>query len=113
SKEDVRKMLQNWETPNENDSHYKDNMDNEYNQSEEGKQKLKDGDDNKNSKESDKPEVVPSSENTLRYMKDLYFRESEEPFYIDSDDDELDDDYFRNSLIQARNAGEEVELSLD
>lgn len=56
-------------------------------------------------------------EQSLRYMKDLYFRESEDDAgvrYIDYDDDNsADEDDFRSALTQAQSVNDVVEIQLD
>ena len=129
SKEDVRKMLATWETPNQNDDHYEDNFNNPVHRSKEGVEKLEKGEGNSKDVAGNGTEVEVGENNlgkdpnfdranTIRLMKDLYFRESEEygtnTTYIDTtDSDTSDEDAFKNALLKAQTLGEVVELELD
>lgn len=128
SKEDVRKMLSTWETPNKNDDHYEDNYNNPVHRSKEGVDKLENGDGHAEDVEGNGSEVDVSENNTtkdpnfdhnntIRLMKDLYFRESEEgapTIYLDpSDADTSDEEAFKNALLKAQTVGEVIELELD
>lgn len=123
SREDVRKMLSTWQTPNKNDDNFEDNMNNPVHRSADGVDKLEKGETNKEDIEAGQGTLKveePNYErnNTLRFMKDLYFRESEEGdggdiIYLDSDDDDFDEETFRKALIQAQTLDEVIELTLN
>lgn len=128
SKEDVRKMLSTWETPNENDDHYEDNFNNPVHRSKEGVEKLEKGDGNAKDVAGNGSEIEVGENNTtkdpnfdrantIRLMKDLYFLESEygtNTTYIDTTDgDTSDEDAFKNALLKAQTLGEVIELELD
>lgn len=124
SKEDVRQLMATWETPNANDSHYEDNYNNPVHRSKEGIAKLKNGTDNANNASADSIDTSKSiadgtdsnfdHNNTIRLMKDLYFRESVDTTYLDTtDNDTSDEEAFKNALIKAQTLGEVIELELD
>lgn len=128
SKEDVRKMLSTWETPNENDDYYEDNFNNPVHRSKEGVEKLEKGDGNAKDVAGNGSEIEVGENNTakdpnfdrantIRLMKDLYFLESEygtNTTYIDTTDgDTSDEDAFKNALLKAQTLGEVIELELD
>ena len=128
SKEDVRKMLSTWETPNKNDDNYEDNYNNPVHRSKEGVDKLENGDGNAEDVAGNGSEIEVGENNTtkdpnfdrantIRLMKDLYFRESEygtNTTYIDTTDgDTSDEEAFKNALLKAQTVGEVIELELD
>lgn len=128
SKEDVRKMLSTWETPNQNDDHYEDNFNNPVHRSKEGVEKLEKGDGNAKDVAGNGSAIEVGENNTtkdpnfdrantIRLMKDLYFLESEygtNTTYIDTTDgDTSDEDAFKNALLKAQTLGEVIELELD
>lgn len=122
SRDNVKAILQKVETPNKNDDNYEDNYNNSVHRSEEGVDKLKNSETNKDNVESGGGKNIEvedgkyDRENAVRLMKDLYFRESEENSvkYIDYSDDSTDDeDEFRNALINAQSLHEVIVISLD
>ena len=127
TREDVRKMLSTWQTPNVNANHFEDNFNNPVHRSKEGIDKLNNAttnDEDLASAESNKTKTDNSIKDpnydhntTIRLMKELYFTESDDGVitkYIDGQDaDTSDDEEFKNALIKAQTLGEVIELQLD
>lgn len=124
TRNDVKRMLSNWETPNVDDhaGSYSANMDNPVHRSSEGIAKL-DGDEPVTPEDADKTIEIDSEdeesdrERTLRMLKSMYHLEEGadvKTVEVDpTDDDDFDESEYKAALVKAHKDGESVSIELD